>query len=445
MSSNTKPTVPQAPDLPRDAGAKRKRGRLPNAQRRDALDAPQPIAAAEEYDADADDAGRPRKRGRPLRSVNGGGAAEDGAPAKGAGRTSPRGKENRPLDDKAVAVPASAQDAKRKRGRPALGSHSSIEKPTQEQSKSKGRRSGKGATTNPTEKAADDKANNDDDGDGGGGEPAFPEKPYTHIAPHIHRVRQSEIKAKWTPLGESSIASVSSILRLAHRPILQRLSNTQQRREHTAAALRLVANRITHKIARGLPFPPPAMAGRAPPGGATRAADDDGGRAAELDFEGVLDAKQALERQLDPALHAVDLLRREKEKLKRELEKDYEVLRSLDLSARAQARDYRGLVRRAHVLAPAPETAARQNGDHEKDGVVPQRQASSGGLFDSLQDDEEDVKDIGLQLGSHAESIRNNLRQTEGILPQVSRSRAALQDVLFRYLDQEQYEHVLFG
>ncbi|KAG5925625.1 hypothetical protein E4U53_003264, partial [Claviceps sorghi] len=67
----------------------------------------------------------------------------------------------------------------------------------------------------------------------------------------------------------------------AQRPILQRISDSQLRREHTASALRLITHRISRKISRGLPFPPasmPANVGRAP-------LQSDGGREVELNFE----------------------------------------------------------------------------------------------------------------------------------------------------------------
>lgn len=152
------------------------------------------------------------------------------------------------------------------------------------------------------------------------------------------------------------------MLLVAHRPVLQRLSGSEQRHAHTSAALRLVSHRITRKLAKGIPFPPASMPpARVPRGGrqvgaASAAATVTDGRAIELDFESVLDAKQALERQLDPALHAVELLTREKEKLEKELEQDYEALRNLESSAKAQGREYRGMLKKAHVLAPTPET-----------------------------------------------------------------------------------------
>lgn len=58
---------------------------------------------------------------------------------------------------------------------------------------------------------------------------------------------------------------------------------------------------------------------------------------------------------------------------------------------------------------------------------------------------EEEIKDLALQLGGHVESIKANLKQTEGLLPQLSLSKAALRGVLYQHLTQAQYEKVLFG
>ncbi|QYS98377.1 hypothetical protein H0G86_005559 [Trichoderma simmonsii] len=277
-----------------------------------------------------------------------------------------------------------------------------------------------------------------------------PEKPYPHVSPHINRVRQSTIESKWSPLPESTVAAANSMLVMAHRPVLQRLSGSEQRQNHTSAALRLVSHRITRKIARGIPFPPASMPSARVPrgrqaGAAPGAPGVTDGRATELDFESVLDAKMALERQLDPALHAVELLTREKEKLERELERDYETVRNLESSAKAQGREYRGLLKKAHVLAPTPETVHSQRKQKAEQEISFTHSGASlpGGLFNDLHDPE--LKSLALQLSDHMESIRSNLQQADGIVPQLARSRAALQDVLFRQLSQEQYERVVLG
>lgn len=207
--------------------------------------------------------------------------------------------------------------------------------------------------------------------------PPSPEKPYVHVAPHTRRVRQSAIEAKWTPLANASLTAVSDTLQYAQRPILQRLADSEFRREHTASAVRQVAQRIARKVARGLPFPPasmPANVGRAP-------LQSDAGREVELNFESVLDGKLSLERQLEPALDALDVLRREKDAVEEELERDYDTLRNLEAGARAQAREQRSLLKKAHLLTPAPSAkleGGRADAKDSDDGFVFGRRRDPG-------------------------------------------------------------------
>ncbi|KAK8920415.1 hypothetical protein H634G_02423 [Metarhizium anisopliae BRIP 53293] len=288
---------------------------------------------------------------------------------------------------------------------------------------------------------------NDDNIEASRPSPPSPEKPYVHVAPHTRRVRQSAIEAKWTPLANASLTAVSDTLQYAQRPILQRLADSEFRREHTASAVRQVAQRIARKVARGLPFPPasmPANVGRAP-------LQSDAGREVELNFESVLDGKLSLERQLEPALDALDVLRREKDAVEEELERDYDTLRNLEAGARAQAREQRSLLKKAHLLTPAPSAkldGGRADAKDSDDGFVFGRRrdpgAEPGSAFTGIQDDDE-IHPLVVQLGDHVDSIRGNLEQTEGILPLLARSKASLRAVLLKHLDQRAYEQVVLG
>ncbi|KAL6864159.1 CENP-Q, a CENPA-CAD centromere complex subunit domain-containing protein [Trichoderma novae-zelandiae] len=415
---------------------KRKRGRPSLQARREEEE-----AALERDSTKTTQQAQPRRRGRPsLRDIS-----------------APNGIQSKPSDaTKRTAADSPSQAASgKRRGRPPGSGRVSAGAAAEESPAPSARRPPEAES----EPAADahtpkkkqrrprqDAGPEEDDDD----LPPSPEKPYPHVSPHVRRIRQSTIESKWSPLPEPTISAASSMLALAHRPILQRLSNTEQRYNHTSAALRLVTHRITRKIARGIPFPPASMpSARAPRGRQAGAAPVPAavsdGRATELDFESVLDAKQALERQLDPALHAVELLEREKQKLERELERDYEALRNLESSAKAQGREYRGLLKKAHVLAPTPEVVLSQRKQIAEQGVSFSHSEGSlpGGLFSDLEDPE--LKALALQLSDHMESIKTNLQQADGIVPQLARSRAALQDVLFRHLSQEQYERVVLG
>ncbi|CEI70044.1 hypothetical protein FVEN_g10608 [Fusarium venenatum] len=258
-----------------------------------------------------------------------------------------------------------------------------------------------------------------------------PPKPYLHIAPFKRTIRSSHIAAKWSPLTGSSLPAATSILTLAQRPILQRTATTRNRRDHATAALNLVSRRIERKLDRGVPFPPASSATST-----RRRADADGGRAMELDFEAVLDGKQALERQLHPGKHAVELLKAERDRMEKELEDDYEVLRGLEANARAQTRERKDLFRKAHVLAP---TSPPKNQGHGTQFVANKDEESLKELLDTS------LEPLALQLAGHVDSIRGNFQQAEGVTPQLNRTKAALQDVLQQYLDSDMYEQVLLG
>ncbi|RGP66664.1 cylicin ii [Fusarium sporotrichioides] len=258
-----------------------------------------------------------------------------------------------------------------------------------------------------------------------------PPKPYLHIAPFKRTIRSSHIAAKWSPLTGSSLLAATSILTLAQRPVLQRTATTRNRRDHATAALNLVSRRIERKLDRGVPFPPASSTTST-----RRRADADGGRAMELDFEAVLDGKQALERQLHPGKHAVELLKAERDRMEKELEKDYEVLRSLEANARAQTKERKDLFRKAHVLAP---TSLPKNQGQDTQFVANKDEGSLKELLDTS------LEPLALQLSGHVDSIRGNLQQAEGVTPQLNRTRAALQDVLQQYLDSDTYEQVLLG
>ncbi|KAK2016313.1 hypothetical protein LZ32DRAFT_552958 [Colletotrichum eremochloae] len=275
-------------------------------------------------------------------------------------------------------------------------------------------------------------------------EPATARRPvpkYRHIASRARQIPRSIIEENWSPLAPPSLAHISSLLRLSERPVLQRLAANEKRRDQAASAIRLVTKRLTKKLSRGLPFPPATV----PPTGSrsSKKHDADGGRAEELNFERVIEDVVALERQLDPLLHAVNLLKAEKERDERALEADYESLSMLEANARSEARNYKDNLRKTHVLVPEKKGTAGTAYEDEHDLKFVPDENVSGTLFKDLEDDE--LRGLAGHVGSHMESMRNNLQQIDGVVPQIVRTRAALQDVLFKHLDQQSYENVLLG
>lgn len=43
------------------------------------------------------------------------------------------------------------------------------------------------------------------------------------------------------------------------------------------------------------------------------------------------------------------------------------------------------------------------------------------------------------------ESMRGNLQQIDGVVPAITKSKSALQQVLLKHLDDEQYDSILLG
>jgi len=82
----------------------------------------------------------------------------------------------------------------------------------------------------------------------------------------------------------------------------------------------------------------------------------------EFDYEYVYDRTTSLQAQLDAAQSAVEVLQRERRREERELERDHKLLQSLEAGAKAEKRDAREMIKRAHVLAP---DRRRRIGDEE--------------------------------------------------------------------------------
>ncbi|KAJ0124641.1 hypothetical protein J7T55_005981 [Diaporthe amygdali] len=265
------------------------------------------------------------------------------------------------------------------------------------------------------------------------------EFPFRYLKESTKNIPRSVIAEKWNALDGPSINTVSTFLADAQRPVLLRLQDTNRRREHASTALLDISRRLRTKLVRGLPFPAPTT------GPARRAAA--GSYEDEFDFERAMNAVQSLENTLNPLLHSVSLLEREIKKEEDALAKDYDSLHKLEANARSEAKGWREKAKREHVLAPGIRRKG-DSGDFDGDGdrlelVARPEEAPLGGLFKDL--DDEELITLSKQIGSHMESMQSNLQQTDGVVPAISRSKAALQQVVLKYLDEDQYDKVLLG
>lgn len=287
-----------------------------------------------------------------------------------------------------------------------------------------------------------------------------PPAKYRQLTSRTRQIPRATISAKWTPLHETSVGAVTALISDSYRPVLLRLQGRELRHQQANNALRAFSSRLHSKLRKGIPFPPPSTKAAAR-NTKSDTLEADASHVDEFDFERTVNAIQSLESTLNPLLHSVSLLESERDREERALEKDYETLRTLETNARAEVRGWKERGRRAHALAPAigrgdaaPRGAAEARLEISKSGRKP-----SAGIFTvrhyprnggnkkkpianvrSQGIEDEEIKSLSRQLGSHVESMRGNLQPIASLLPAITRSRAALQGVLHNHLGPQQYD-----
>lgn len=172
---------------------------------------------------------------------------------------------------------------------------------------------------------------------------------YQHIEQRTRHIPKSTISAKWQPLDDSSVKAITTLISDTSRPVLLRLRDTELRRQQGQNILRIFSNRLRSKLHKGMPFPPPTSKGA---GVKSNKADLASGHVEELNFETTVDSIESMETMLDPLLHSVALLEKEKAKEEAALEREYETLRTLEANAKSEARGWKERMKKAHALAP---------------------------------------------------------------------------------------------
>ncbi|CAN8104423.1 unnamed protein product [Discula destructiva] len=263
------------------------------------------------------------------------------------------------------------------------------------------------------------------------------EVPYRYIKETIRNVPRSTIVDKWTPLDPPAISAVSAFFAASQLPVILCLQSTSQQRGHASAALGAITRRLRNRLLKGFPFPAPTTST------STRA--NAGSYEDDFNLERTLDAKQTLENVLNPLLHSVSLLEREISKEEGALARDYDLLHRLEANAKSAAHEWRDKAKREHILAPGiRKKDEREAESRDRLELVPAvEDGLSGGLFKDLED--QDLVTLSQQIGSHMQSMKDNLQQIDGVVPAITQGKAALQQVLLRHLDDEQYENVLLG
>lgn len=155
------------------------------------------------------------------------------------------------------------------------------------------------------------------------------------------KVPHEAIETKWGPLPVGCIELVSNVLQDLQRPVLVRL-NDERRKTQASTALRMVSEKIVHKLSKGMPFP--------------------AHREDHFNFERILDKNRALEAQLTPALHSNELLEAELRKESMLLKSEQTSFKTLQSNAKAEATRRKQSERKLHPLLQSGDMLSDREG-----------------------------------------------------------------------------------
>lgn len=213
---------------------------------------------------------------------------------------------------------------------------------------------------------------------------------YRQVLPRIRQIPQSVIESKWVPLDDASISTVDALVANMYRPVLLRLHDRDQRYNQAHKILQVVASRVSSRLRKGMPFPPPSKAGAAV----------GGGHVEEFDFERTLDAIRSLETGLSPLSHSIALLRSERDKEEAALEREFDALRRLEANARSEAHSWREREKRLHVLTTEGTILdPEEDGPSGKLALVKAMDRPNGSVFKVCPSDPFMVHTRGLCMG----------------------------------------------
>lgn len=261
---------------------------------------------------------------------------------------------------------------------------------------------------------------------------------YQHLEAVDRQVPRHIIDSTWEPLPVAAVDRVMQILNNVERSVVMRLQD-ERKRTQASTAVQMVIRRLNRKIARGLPFPP---------GTKTQREED-------FDFEKILDGTRSQEAQLTPALHSTELLKSEIRKEAALLEQETAALEQLERNAKSERQRRRAEAKKLHA-------SLQQSGmgDESRDTlnfadvktpldildvstwIVVQCDLTNVYQGEKIDDD---LKPIVEELQSHVDSMRNNFKQVEGIMPAMDQSEASIRVALRERIDPQRYVQVIMG
>ncbi|KAL5345159.1 hypothetical protein ACLOAV_010115 [Pseudogymnoascus australis] len=411
--SNASIALDEREERPNASPPRRKRGRPSNASK------------ATQETEERPEASQPRRKRDKVQQ-----ASEDGLESP-----PPRRKRGRPSNASRVLQEIENEPEvagpSRKRGRPLNASKAAEEaenrtEPIRDQPrKKKARVSTGGESSQPSKEAPNKRAREPRTRQSPPSVSPPPTFPFQHLEPVECGISHNTIGSTWEPLPATAHDRAMQLLGDIEKSVVQRLRD-ERKRTQARTAIQMVTRRLGRKITRGLPFPP----GSRPQ------------REEDFDFERILDATRKQEGLLTPALHARELLKSEIKREEAMLEREQAALERLEKNASAERGRRKAEAKKLHPSLAKRGGEVVEWGDRDQLNLADE-QTTADVLQDAKIDD--DLRPIVEELQNHLESMHNNFKQVEGIVPAMEKSEAAIRSALLKQIDEQRYEQVIMG
>lgn len=244
-------------------------------------------------------------------------------------------------------------------------------------------------------------------------------KHFHYLRARTRHISKNTITTKWTRLPPAAQSQIKELFRETKRAtVLQSSRGDEKRRVEAEMALSAVVRKLESAVG-SMVFPSLPLAGLT--GNTTGGAS---GKAGEglVDLGKWMKKNTMLNAELDPAIHAAEVLRGEIEKEEEALERETQLLKRLEENAKSEERAWKRREGKTHPLLAKVEAGA---GDGAEDiNLV---------AVDSIRVKEEPDEELGGVLGqleNHLESLKANADEVEGVDEAIVDARDALEGVL---------------
>jgi kinetochore protein Fta7 len=233
---------------------------------------------------------------------------------------------------------------------------------------------------------------------------------FHYLRARTRHISQHTITTRWTTLPPPAQGPAKQLFRdIKRATVLQHARGDEKRRVEAEMALSAVVRKLEGAVGQ-MVFPALPAAGTKAEG--------------LVDLGRWITRNRTLEAELNPAMHAKEVLLQEIEREEEALRREKALLKRLEDNARSEERAWKKREGKTHPLLAAAEIA--KGDDAESINLLPTEKMR----LTREQEEDQDLVGILGQLENHLDSLRGNTEAVEGVDDAIADARNALGDML---------------